>query len=397
MTQPAALALDGGDPRVGDSGPGLAELPTPVLRNLHDPSVTIEEYLYWAKITRAEQDSVATIETPRKKLLSFGKSKGAISGPEVTQTGLAQRDTGTLAANEKSGDTGNTAHDPPAVSEEEWLQASRAARTAGYAAVFYLITTDVLGPWSVPWALAQMGYGPGVTLYTIFGILAGYTGWQIWQMFLRLDSDQYPIKTFGDIAFRTYGRVARHLMNILQTIQLIFNVGVIIIQNGQGLYQINSNICYIVCCVIWAVCGFALGQVRTLQKYGWIANAAVWINVAIMILTMAVITHSHPNYSAATKSNGVPIGPPAPPVTTTAGPPPTVEFSGQIVGLMQAVYSYGGAMLFCEFMSEMKRPFDFWKALLLADSFIYIVYLFFGIFVYAYQGQYVINPAYQVC
>lgn len=91
-----------------------------------------------------------------------------------------------------------------------------------------------------------MGYGPGIVLYTIFGALAGYTGWQIWQMFLKLDSDHYPMRTFGDIAFRAYGRVVRHLVNILQAIQLIFNVGVIIIQNGQGLYQINSNICYIV-------------------------------------------------------------------------------------------------------------------------------------------------------
>jgi amino acid transporter len=102
-------------------------------------------------------------------------------------------------------------------------------------------------------------------------------------------------------------------------------------------------------------CGFVLGQVRTLQKYGWIANGAVWLNVIVMILTMAVVTHSHPNYEAAGKSNGVPIGPPAPPVMTTAGPPATVEFSGQVVGLMQAVYSYGGAMLYCEFMSEMRK------------------------------------------
>jgi amino acid permease len=86
-----------------------------------------------------------------------------------------------------------------------------------------------------------MGYGPGIVLYTIFGALAGYTGYQIWSMFLTLDSDHYPLKTFGDIAFRAYGQVVRHIVNILQAIQLIFNVGVIIIQNGQGLYQINSN------------------------------------------------------------------------------------------------------------------------------------------------------------
>jgi amino acid permease len=62
---------------------------------------------------------------------------------------------------------------------------------------------------------------------------------------------------------------------------------------------------------------------------------------------------------------------------------------------MQAVFSYGGAMVYCEFMSEMRRPFDFWKALLVAEAFIFSVYIFFGVYVYSFQGQYVINPANQ--
>jgi hypothetical protein len=62
---------------------------------------------------------------------------------------------------------------------------------------------------------------------------------------------------------------------------------------------------------------------------------------------------------------------------------------------MQAVFSYGGAMVYCEFMSEMRHPFDFWKALLIAEAFIFSVYIFFGVYVYSFQGQYVINPANQ--
>jgi len=62
---------------------------------------------------------------------------------------------------------------------------------------------------------------------------------------------------------------------------------------------------------------------------------------------------------------------------------------------MQAVFSYGGAMVYCEFMSEMRRPFDFWKALLIAEAFIFSVYIFFGVYVYSFQGQNVINPANQ--
>lgn len=198
-------------------------------------------------------------------------------------------------------------------------------------------------------------------------------------MFLHLDSTQYPMRTYGDIAFRIYGMLMRHTINILQSIQLIFNVGVIIIGNGQGLNQVNSNICFIVCCLIWALIGLVLGQIRTLQRLGWLASLAIFLNLTVLILTMAVVAHTAPNYTAAESQNNIPYGNGVP--VTTAGPPPDVAFQGQVVGLMQAVYSYGGAMLFCEFMAEMRKPWDFWKGLILAEAFIYSVYLFFGVFV----------------
>ena len=36
---------------------------------------------------------------------------------------------------------------------------------------------------------------------------------------------------------------------------------------------------------------------------------------------------------------------------------------------------------------------DFWKGLLIADIFIYIVYMVMGLVVYSAQGQYAFNPA----
>ncbi len=240
--------------------------------------------------------------------------------------------------------------------------------------------------------MAQLGYGPGIVLYTIFGAMAGYSGWQLWRMFLRLDSDRYPLKTYGDVAFRIYGTWARITVNLLQSIQLLCNVGVIIISNAQSLSQITTgSLCFVVCCVIFTIAGAVLGQIRTLQKFGWIANAAIWMNLLVIFITMGVAAHSEPNWDAAKASNQVDKGP----IITTGGPPPGVEFEGQVVGLMQAVYSYGGAMLFCEFMSEMKRPWDFWKGMVCAQSFIFFFYLMFGLFVYSYQGQFTINPVYQ--
>jgi hypothetical protein len=37
--------------------------------------------------------------------------------------------------------------------------------------------------------------------------------------------------------------------------------------------------------------------------------------------------------------------------------------------------------MFVAFLSEMRRPMDFWKGLLVAQTFITVVYIFFGAFV----------------
>lgn len=141
----------------------------PAARHEEGP-VTIEEYMYWASLSRHEESKLPKIKGPVARLLGSGKSNAATDHTLNT------------SANAPVVEMKDVKPAPPAteaVSEGEWQQAQRAARTAGWAAVFYLITTDVLGPYTVPWAMAQMGYGPGISLYTVFGALAGYTGWQV--------------------------------------------------------------------------------------------------------------------------------------------------------------------------------------------------------------------------
>lgn len=52
-------------------------------------------------------------------------------------------------------------------------------------------------------------------------------------------------------------------------------------------------------------------------------------------------------------------------------------------------------MLFVEFMAEMRRPYDFWKGMICAQTFIFCCYLVFGLLNYSRQGQFTINPVYQ--
>lgn len=220
-----------------------------------------------------------------------------------------------------------------------------------------------------------------------------------------MDSYQFPIRSFGDIGFRLYGPWLRYLFNILQSIQLILNVGLICISNGEALSQAAKfKLCYIVCCLIWALVGFFLGQIRTLQKFGWLANAAVWFNLLCMFITMGGAAHSPPNYAAASESAGASIGDGSsvaqladgtyPPVMTTGGLPDPSNFIATVSGAMQAVFAYGGSMVFPEFMSEMKRPKDFLWGMWAAQAFIYFCYMLYGLFIYGYQGQYTVNPTY---
>lgn len=215
---------------------------------------------------------------------------------------------------------------------------------------------------------------------------------------MGLDSDKYPVKNYGDLAYRIYGNWARYICNVLQSGQFFLNVTLLIIGNGQGIAQISQTgdankaaLCFVACLVIFTVAGMIMGQVRTLQKFGYLANVAVWMNLFIIFMTMAIVSNSSPNYKAVFATYAIPQGP----VVTSAGVPAGLNLRDNINGLMQAVFSYGGATLFCELMAEMRRPYDFWKGMIFAETFIFLCYIIFGLVVYAYQGQFAFNPAYQ--
>ncbi|OJJ48035.1 hypothetical protein ASPZODRAFT_141579 [Penicilliopsis zonata CBS 506.65] len=315
------------------------------MRLLHDTGVTFEEYQYYAARTRAEEDSLppppeaSGVQAILTRLIPNLKTEEPLTEDTVHHnvSDLRQR-----------------MH----ISDEEWANASRAVRTASAGAVFYLITTDILGPFSLPYALATTGWGFSFQawlrhVHCVWSHGRIYSGYLLWSAFMGLDSHEFPLNNYGDIAFRVYGHTVRHVFNFLQVIQLIFMVSAIIISNGQALSEAAKfNLCYAVCCLVWALIGFFLGQIRTLRQFSWL------------------------------------------PVQTSVGLPNTTNFSAAIVGLMQAVYAYGGAMIFVEFMSELRQPRDFLKGMWSAQLFIYLCYMVYGMIMYHFQGQYCVNPSY---
>ena len=238
---------------------------------------------------------------------------------------------------------------------------------------------------------------------------------------MHMDSDRYPLRDFGQAFFRVYGQTVRHVINVLQSLQMFMLVAVLILSLGGSVSQVSigkdgangNGICFIVCLLIIAILGAVLGQIRTLQRFGWLANFSVWTTVITSFMAIGVAANSAPNYSAMFGSfgaDGVPFGVTNFPCGTADCPIPTRTFGGSppdgfasggtgflgtYQGINTIIYAYGGAMLFFNLLAEMRNPWDFWKGMLVADIFIYLVYMFFGLFQYSYQGQYTYNVAIQ--
>lgn len=129
------------------------------------------------------------------------------------------------------------------------------------------ITTDILGPFAVPFAIGTLGYGPGIGLFTLFGVMAGYSGYLIWHVYMGVDSHEFPARNYGDLAFRTWGTVARHSLNFLQSIALLLLLGQVTILFGGNIAEMSKGkLCYIVCPLIYTLVGFFLTQVRSLKN-----------------------------------------------------------------------------------------------------------------------------------
>ncbi|RFU32356.1 hypothetical protein B7463_g4002, partial [Scytalidium lignicola] len=362
----------------------------PQWRKPHDPDVTFEEYHYYAQRTREEEKSLESPSLNWREIVL--RKKQGHEDSDATVTHLTATDF--------------TSHENRLeISDEEWTNASRAFRTASWGACFYLITTDILGPYGVGFAMGTLGWGPGIAFYTIFGFMAGYSGYLIYHVFLGVDSYEFPARNYGDLGFRTWGTLTRYITNIMQALGLLLLLGQVVIQYGENISQVSKfKLCYVVCPVLFVCVGFFLTQIRTLKSYGWVANFAVWLNLLVIFISMGVVAHSPPNYSisvlgsAGSAVDRSTITPDAngnyPPIIHYNNLPPG-SLIGSINGLLSGVLAYAGAQLFVEFLAEMKRPADFLKAMWGAQFFIYTVYLIYGCFIYHYQGQYSFNPSYQ--
>ena len=132
------------EPNDGSVEYGQKYSPPPYGQNL---DVVFEEYLYYAALQRRAEDQAghsSSIESlPEKR--SWLNQLSDHKGPNVN----------IIVSHVKDGIV------PMSEDEADRMNALRALRVTSWMSVFYLITTDILGPFNAPYAISQVGWVPG--------------------------------------------------------------------------------------------------------------------------------------------------------------------------------------------------------------------------------------------
>lgn len=133
------------DPRLSNSGLDQSTYPGATLEKLHDPSIPIEEYMHYAKMTRAEEDRLygpgsdyvasagpATRFVKQHILRKPVEAREEVK-PRLSVSGQGEAQIQRASEGETSSDEKSPTYqkfEPMVISDEEWVNASRAARTA---------------------------------------------------------------------------------------------------------------------------------------------------------------------------------------------------------------------------------------------------------------------------
>ena len=137
------------DPRLSNSGLDQSAYPTAVLEKLHDPSIPIEEYMHYARMTRSEEDRLygpgsdyiasagpatrfVKQHILRKPVEARQEVKPRLSISGQGEAQIQRPSEGGNSSDEKPPNYSEKKFEPMVISDEEWVNASRAARTASW-------------------------------------------------------------------------------------------------------------------------------------------------------------------------------------------------------------------------------------------------------------------------
>ncbi|KAH3667504.1 hypothetical protein OGAPHI_003153 [Ogataea philodendri] len=267
-----------------------------------------------------------------------------------------------------------------------WNNDSLSLRTSHWFVCAGILTSEIMGASLVPNSIALVGYVTGNIILIVCFFLTILAGGVTWWLFLLLDSPEYPIKSLADIAYVLGGKTWRHIVIFLQLIAMILtaaNCGIgalesaVILQDKRYCW---SGLLILFCGVACVVC-----HIRSLSNLGKFCLTVSVINYICLAVQLGF--YGEPNWQNAKNLLGLD---PAPVVASNFV---TQTLVYKLVAISNISYVFAGSVVFPEILSEMRRPWDFWKTMLASQMAILGCYLIYGNYVYSQQGQFANSPA----
>ncbi|WEW60296.1 hypothetical protein PRK78_005781 [Emydomyces testavorans] len=199
--------------------------------------------------------------------------------------------------------------------------------------------TISLGILSLPSAVAALGLVPAVIIIVGLGLLATYTGYVIGQFKMR-----YPhVHNMADAGEILFGRIGREVLGGAQVLFLVFIMGSHVLT-----FSVMMNV---------------------LTEHG---TSFISIFAAVMITMVAIGIQRPGRYVDATVHTG---------------------FYHAFIAVTNIVFAYAGHVAFFGFISELKEPAEYPKALYLLQITNTILYTVTAVVIYRYGGKDVASPA----
>ncbi|KAI4210886.1 MAG: hypothetical protein LQ351_006290 [Letrouitia transgressa] len=238
------------------------------------------------------------------------------------------------------------------------------------AGMIMIAETISLGILSLPSVLATVGMVPGLILILGLGVLAGYTGFVIGQ-FKLAHPHVHNMADAGEVMMGPWGR---ELFGLAQMLFLVFAMASHILTFSIMMNTVTSHG---TCSIVFGFAGFLVSLLctlpRTLLKVSHLAIASfVSIIAAVMVTMIGVAVSPSPSVVVATR---------------------VVPFSSAFLAVLNVMFAYSGHVAFFSFISEMKVPRSFPKALFLLIGADTTMYLIVAAVTYHYAGQNVVSPA----
>lgn len=229
-----------------------------------------------------------------------------------------------------------------------------------------------LGILSLPAVIATVGLAAGLTAIIGLGIFASYSGYVLWQFRMR-----YPqVASYTDVGEVLMGRLGREIFGAAYVIYCLFFMASHLLTFTIALNVLSHHgTCTIVFGIVGVIVFSILTIPRTLKNVSFLSIVSFISILSAVLITIIALGVSpkaayedmqavyHPNFPTAFNS------------------------------ICNAVFAYAGHVAWVSFISELRDPRDFPRALGAQQLVQIVLYTMTALVIYRYAGAGVTSPA----